>query len=67
MLHNLEQLDESNDDAIRLLRRAAEAEDWALCHELLRFLRSIDTSGHALQSALSQVDLLSEPSVNGAQ
>ncbi|KAF8490724.1 RIC1-domain-containing protein [Gautieria morchelliformis] len=59
VLHNLEQLDEGNDDAIRLLRRAAEVEDWALCRELLRFLRSIDTSGHALRNALSRVEILS--------
>lgn len=63
MLHNLEQLDESNDDAIRLLRRAADVEDWALCRELLRFLRSIDTSGNALRNALSQVDVLFVPPV----
>ena len=59
VLHNLEQLDESNDDAIRLLRKAAEAKDWALCRELLRFLRSIDTSGHALRNALAHVETLS--------
>ena len=67
MLHNLEQLDEGNDDAIRLLTRAAESEDWALCRELLRFLRSIDTSGHALRNALSQVKVLSAYAVNGVE
>ena len=71
MLHNLEQSDEGNHDAIRLLKRAAEVEDWALCRELLRFLRSIDASGHALRNALSQVDILSVLSlssvVNGVE
>ncbi|KAF8592018.1 RIC1-domain-containing protein [Ramaria rubella] len=67
VLHNLEQLDEGNDDAIRLLRRAAAVEDWALCRELLRFLRSIDTSGQALRNALSQVKNLASHVSNGIQ
>lgn len=59
MLHNLEQLDEGSDDAIRLLRKAVDSQDWALCQDLLRFLRSIDTSGDALKHALSRVELFS--------
>ncbi|KAF4623557.1 hypothetical protein D9613_002057 [Agrocybe pediades] len=57
VLHNLEQLDENSTEAIRLLTRAVEGKDWQLCRELLRFLHSIDDSGHALRNALSQVDL----------
>lgn len=57
MLHNLEQLDESNADAVRLLRRAVSAQDWMLCRELMHFLRSIDDSGIALSQALKQVGL----------
>lgn len=58
MLHNLEQLDENNEDVIRLLRGAADAKDWQLCRELLRFLRSIDDSGTALRHALIEMSLL---------
>ncbi|KAF8528030.1 RIC1-domain-containing protein [Hysterangium stoloniferum] len=65
VLHNLEQLDEGNEDAIRLLRKAADVEDWVLCRELLRFLRSIDMSGRALRNALSRVDTLSSCTTNG--
>ncbi|KJA25776.1 hypothetical protein HYPSUDRAFT_1069160 [Hypholoma sublateritium FD-334 SS-4] len=58
VLHNLEQLDENNTEAVRLLGKALEGKDWQLCKELLRFLHSIDDSGQALRSALSQVDLV---------
>ncbi|KIK71385.1 hypothetical protein GYMLUDRAFT_331920 [Collybiopsis luxurians FD-317 M1] len=57
VLHNLEQLDEKNVDAIRLLKSAMEGKDWQLCRELLRFLRSIDESGAALKDALTQTGL----------
>jgi len=57
VLHNLEQLDEKNVDAIRLLKIAMESKDWQLCRELLRFLRSIDDSGAALRDALAQTGL----------
>ncbi|KAJ3881237.1 ribosome control protein 1 [Lentinula edodes] len=58
VLHNLEQLDEKNVDAIRLLKIAMDEEDWQLCRELLRFLRSIDDSGVALRDALAQTGLV---------
>ncbi|KAJ3801158.1 RIC1-domain-containing protein [Lentinula aff. detonsa] len=58
VLHNLEQLDEKNVDAIRLLKSAMEEKDWQLCRELLRFLRSIDESGTALRDALAQTGLV---------
>ncbi len=57
MLHNLEQLDEHNGDAVRLLRRAIEAKDFQLCRELLRFLHSIDDTGSALRNAVAETNL----------
>lgn len=70
VLHNLEQLDIGHGDSIRLLRSAMGAQDWQLCRELLRFLRSIDDSGHALRTAIKEtglIDLEDEPAatVNG--
>jgi RAB6A-GEF complex partner protein 1 len=70
VLHNLEQLDENNDDAVRLLKSAVEAKDWQLCRELLRFLHSIDDTGAALRNALSKTGVISfsdepEPVLNG--
>lgn len=59
VLHNLEQL-EDNKDALTLLNRALDNNDWQLCRELLRFLHSIDESGSALQEALAQCSILSE-------
>jgi hypothetical protein len=58
VLHNLEQLDEDNDDAVRLLKGAVEGKDWQLCRELLRFLHSIDDTGTALRDALSKTGLV---------
>lgn len=59
VLHNLEQLDtESNEEAVRLLRKAVEAKDWTLCRELLRFLRSIDESGGALRKASERAGII---------
>ncbi|KIJ68689.1 hypothetical protein HYDPIDRAFT_179745 [Hydnomerulius pinastri MD-312] len=60
VLHNLEQLDENNKDAIRLLQRAVDAQDWQLCRELLRFLHSIDDTGMALRHALTETNLTEE-------
>ena len=61
MLHNLEQLDENNHDAIRLLEVAIDANDWQLCKEILRFLHSIDDTGDALRDALRRINLDSVP------
>lgn len=58
VLHNLEQLDETNEDAIRLLKKAKDARDWDLCRQLLRFLRSIDDSGNSLRSALTSANIV---------
>ncbi|KAH7915124.1 RIC1-domain-containing protein [Hygrophoropsis aurantiaca] len=57
VLHNLEQLDEDNHDAVRLLQSAIDAQDWQLCREILRFLHSIDDTGKALNHALTQTNL----------
>jgi RAB6A-GEF complex partner protein 1 len=58
VLHNLEQLDEDNNDAVRLLKAAVNAKDWRLCRELIRFLRSIDETGAVLRIALSQARIV---------
>ncbi|KAH7927372.1 RIC1-domain-containing protein [Leucogyrophana mollusca] len=58
VLHNLEQLDEDNNDAVRLLQSAVDAQDWQLCRELLRFLHSIDDTGKSLKHALTQTSLV---------
>lgn len=60
VLHNLEQLDENNKDAVRLLNCAVKAQDWQLCRELLRFLHSIDDTGKALRHALSETSLVAQ-------
>ncbi|GAA5979590.1 hypothetical protein JCM10908_002976 [Rhodotorula pacifica] len=53
VLHNLEPLEQSSKDTVRLLQAAMKAEDWTLCRELLRFLYSLDRSGQILRTALS--------------
>ncbi|KAG6866024.1 hypothetical protein C0991_009433 [Blastosporella zonata] len=58
VLHNLEQLDENNDDAVRLLQSAVDGKDWQLCRELLRFLHSVDDTGAALRHALSKTNVV---------
>ncbi|CDO70231.1 hypothetical protein BN946_scf184942.g31 [Trametes cinnabarina] len=58
ILHGLEQLDNTNGDAIRLLRSAVTAQEWQLCREILRFLHSIDDTGAALQTALVETQIL---------
>ncbi|KAF8898475.1 RIC1-domain-containing protein [Infundibulicybe gibba] len=57
VLHNLEQLDENNADAVRLLQNAIEGQDWQLCRELLRFLHSTDDTGAALRNAVAKTNL----------
>jgi hypothetical protein len=44
-------------DFARLLRSAADSEDWELCRELARFLVGIDASGQTLRAALAEADL----------
>nr|XP_019011783.1 uncharacterized protein I206_03889 [Kwoniella pini CBS 10737]OCF50564.1 hypothetical protein I206_03889 [Kwoniella pini CBS 10737] len=47
-------------DTIRLLKRAIKAKEYHLCKELLRFLHSIDESGHSLISAIEQIGILDQ-------
>lgn len=58
VLHNLEQLDENNYDAVRLLQSAVDGKDWQLCRELLRFLHSVDDTGSALRDALWKTNMV---------
>ena len=55
MLHNLQHLDETSDDATRLLSRAIEVKAWDIAKDLMRFLRSIDEDGSVLSEVLKQV------------
>lgn len=58
MLHTLEQLDDSQGDAVRLIRMAMHSKEWQLCRDILRFLRSIDDSGAALRVAVKEAGIL---------
>ena len=58
VLHTLEQLDDSQGDAVRLLRTAMASKEWQLCKDVLRFLRSIDESGAALRTAVKDAGIL---------
>ncbi|KAI0080014.1 RIC1-domain-containing protein [Panus rudis PR-1116 ss-1] len=58
VLHNLEQLEDGAGDVTRLLRCAIDAQEWQLCREMLRFLRSIDETGTALRTALEKTKLI---------
>jgi len=53
----MEQLDETYDDAVRLLTRAIEEQEWAIAKDLLRFLRSVDDSGGILTSVMKRAGL----------
>ena len=53
----MEQLDETYDDAVRLLTRAIKGQEWAIAKDLLRFLRSIDDSGGTLTSVIKRAGL----------
>ncbi|GAA6008268.1 RIC1 family protein [Rhodotorula paludigena] len=54
VLHNLEPLEQSSKDTVKLLKSAMEAGEWTLCRELLRFLYSLDRTGLILRTALSE-------------
>ncbi|KAG9048798.1 hypothetical protein FS837_012000 [Tulasnella sp. UAMH 9824] len=64
VLHNLEEQHEdgvetsTHANAVRLLQKAAAAQDWVLCQEMLRFLHSTDDSGDALRDALKESGVL---------
>ncbi|KAI5481005.1 ribosome control protein 1 domain containing protein [Pseudohyphozyma bogoriensis] len=51
VLHNLEPLEQSSKDTVRLLKAAMAAGEWM---ELLRFLYSLDRTGLILRTALSE-------------
>ena len=53
----MEQLDETYDDAVRLLTQAIKGQEWAIAKDLLRFLRSIDDSGGTLTSVMKRAGL----------
>ena len=56
VLHTLEDSNSSSDQAIRLLKRAKQAQDWDLCKELARFLMALDQSGDVLREAMQRVE-----------
>ncbi|GAA6063151.1 hypothetical protein JCM10212_006309 [Sporobolomyces blumeae] len=58
VLHNLEPVEQSSKDTVRLLTTAMEAGEWTLCRELLRFLYSLDRTGSILRAALSESSAL---------
>lgn len=57
VLHTFEELDSSSDQAVRLLRKAKQAQDWELCKELARFLMALDHSGNTLREALEKMEI----------
>lgn len=59
VLHTFEELDSSSDQAVRLLRKAKQAEDWELCKEVARFLMALDYSGGILREALEKMKISS--------
>ena len=75
VLHTFEELDTSSEQAVRLLRKAKEAQDWELCKELARFLMALDQSGDTLREALEKMEVSSprqtlqnlDVTANGAQ
>ncbi|KAF2748123.1 RIC1-domain-containing protein [Sporormia fimetaria CBS 119925] len=59
VLHTFEELGSTGDQAVRLLRRAKDEQDWDLCKELARFLMALDESGETLRRTLELVELSS--------
>ncbi|KAG8833092.1 hypothetical protein FRC17_000031 [Serendipita sp. 399] len=55
VLHNIQQLDETIDDAVKLLSKAIEKKSWDIAKDLIRFLRSIDEDGAVLKDVLRKV------------
>ena len=53
VLHNLQQLEETVEDATRLLSKAIETKD--IAKDLMRFLRSVDEDGSVLKDVLDSV------------
>ena len=59
VLHTFEELASSSDQAVRLLRKAKQAQDWELCKELARFMMALDHSGDTLREALEKMEISS--------
>jgi RAB6A-GEF complex partner protein 1 len=57
--------DEDVELVSRLLRKAADVEDWELCKELARFLVALDKSGVTLRKALQAVGLAADGDSSG--
>jgi RAB6A-GEF complex partner protein 1 len=55
VLHNLQQLEETSSDAVRLLSRAVEVKAWDIAKDLMRFLQSIHPT--LLSEVLREVGL----------
>lgn len=60
VLQTVESLEESIADTARLLALAAQREEWVLCQDLLRYTRSMDESGQALQQVVKQAGILED-------
>uniref|UniRef100_V5EY27 RIC1 C-terminal alpha solenoid region domain-containing protein n=2 Tax=Kalmanozyma brasiliensis (strain GHG001) TaxID=1365824 RepID=V5EY27_KALBG len=58
VLHNLEPLEVSIAHTVQLLRLAVQRHDWSTCHDLLRFVATIDPSGSALRLAVDEAGIL---------
>ncbi|KAG8760105.1 hypothetical protein FRC14_004091 [Serendipita sp. 396] len=52
VLHNIQQLEETIEDAVKLLSKAIEKKSWDIAKDLMRFLRSIDEDGAVLKDVL---------------
>jgi RAB6A-GEF complex partner protein 1 len=54
-------MDERHDvssDAVRLLKKGIDAEDWELCKDVLRFAQSVDDTGMALRYVMKETGLV---------
>lgn len=60
VLHNLEPLEVSIAHTIQLVKLAVHKHDWMTCHDLLRFVASIDPSGGALSIAVDEARILAD-------
>jgi hypothetical protein len=57
VLHNIQQLEETCEDAVRLLSQAIETNSSDIAKDLMRFLRSIDEDGSVLKDVLNKVGI----------
>lgn len=67
VLHNLEPLEESHRQTVRLFKLARE-HDWNnLCKDLLRFSRSLDEDGRALRRVIKDAGLQATPGLTTSE